>query len=311
MAEVAPQCFSDYGQRMGREQIDAVRRFNRTVTQRVGALNDEYLSRDRSLGLARLLWEVEPDGSEVRVLRSRLGLDSGYVSRQLRRLESDGLVTTDPDFDDGRVRQVRLTVTGIAEREVLDRASDELAESILDPLSDQQRERLVAAMADVERLLLASQVRIEITDPREPDARHCLRSYYEDLGRRFEGGFDPAVSNSASDDDMTPPNGILLVATLQGAPVGCGAIKLHSETRVAEVKRMWASSSIRGLGLGRHILERLAEEATTNGMRLLRLETNRSLVEAKHLYETANFVEVEAFNSEPYAHHWFERDLSH
>ncbi|MEU9383364.1 MarR family transcriptional regulator, partial [Streptomyces sp. NPDC048279] len=79
---------------MEREQIDAVRRFNRVVTQRVGALDDAYLSRDRSLGLSRLLWEIESDGSEVRVLRSRLGLDSGYLSRQLRRLESEGLVTT-------------------------------------------------------------------------------------------------------------------------------------------------------------------------------------------------------------------------
>ena len=80
---------------MEHERIDVVRRFNRAVTQRVGALDDEYLSRDRSLGLSRLLWEVGPDGSEVRVLRSRLGLDSGYLSRQLRRLESEGLVTTE------------------------------------------------------------------------------------------------------------------------------------------------------------------------------------------------------------------------
>jgi hypothetical protein len=69
--------FSDYCQRMERARIDVVRKFNRAVTQRVGALDDEYLSRDRSLGLSRLLWEVGPDGSEVRVLRSRLGLDSG------------------------------------------------------------------------------------------------------------------------------------------------------------------------------------------------------------------------------------------
>ncbi|SNR83636.1 bifunctional helix-turn-helix transcriptional regulator/GNAT family N-acetyltransferase [Actinacidiphila glaucinigra] len=290
-------------------QIDVVRRFNRAVTRRVGALSDEYLSRDRSLGLSRLLWEVEPDGSEVRVLRSRLALDSGYLSRQLRRLESDGLVTTDPDSDDGRVRKVRLTEAGVAERATLDLASDELAASILDPLTDGQRGHLVAAMTEVERLLLASQVRIEITDPRAPDARYCLRSYFEELQRRFDTGFNPTRSISASDDEMTLPNGLLLVATAQGTPVGCGALKLHAETRIADVKRMWTSPDTRGLGLGRRILERLADEATTRGMQTLRLETNRTLTEARHLYETAGFTQIEAFNDEQYAHHWFERNL--
>jgi DNA-binding MarR family transcriptional regulator len=98
--------FSDYCQIMKRSQIDVVRRFNRAVTQRIGALDDAYLSRGRSLGLSRLLWEIEPAGSEVRLLRARLGLDSGYVSRQLCRLEADGLVTTDLDDGDGRIRKV-------------------------------------------------------------------------------------------------------------------------------------------------------------------------------------------------------------
>src|SRR5437016_1489915 len=93
-------------QRMKQNQIDLVRRFNRAVTQRIGALDDAYLSRGRSLGLSRLLWEIEPAGSEARLLRARLGLDSGYFSRQLRRLEADRLVTTDPDDCDGRVRKV-------------------------------------------------------------------------------------------------------------------------------------------------------------------------------------------------------------
>lgn len=158
--------------------------------------------------------------------------------------------------------------------------------------------------------LLASQMRIDLLEPRDPDARFCLRSYFEELGRRFDGGFDPAQSISASDEEMTPPNGLLLVATMQGTPIGCGALKLHRDTAVAEVKRMWASPDVRGLGLGRRILSRLVEEAVANGMQTLRLETNRSLSEAKQLYETAGFVEVEAFNSEPYAHHWFQRDLS-
>jgi DNA-binding MarR family transcriptional regulator len=216
--------FSDYSQRMKKSQINSVRRFNRAVTQRIGALDDAYLSRGRSLGLSRLLWEIEPAGSEVRLLRARLGLDSGYFSRQLRRLEADRLVTTDPDDGDGRVRKVRLTRKGLAERAILDSSSNALAASILTPLTQPQRDRLVAAMADVERLMLASQVRIEIIDPRDIDARYCLRSYFEELGRRFDTGFDPAQSISASDEEMTLPNGLLLAANLLGAAVGCGAL---------------------------------------------------------------------------------------
>jgi GNAT superfamily N-acetyltransferase len=166
-------------------------------------------------------------------------------------------------------------------------------------------------MADVERHNLASRVRIEIIDPRDSGARYCLRSYFEELGHRFDTGFDPAQSISASDEEMTLPNGLLLVANLLGAPVGCGALKLHFDTQIAEVKRMWVASDVRGLGLGRRVLERLSAEAASRGIVILRLETNRSLPEAKHLYERAGFVEVEPFNNEPYAHHWFHKDLRH
>jgi DNA-binding MarR family transcriptional regulator/N-acetylglutamate synthase-like GNAT family acetyltransferase len=294
---------------MEHDQVNTVRRFNRTVTQQVGALNDAYLSRDRSLGLSRLLWEIGPDGAEVRVLRSRLGLDSGYLSRQLRRLESDGLVATDA-APDGRVRMAALTPKGVAERALLDRSSDDLAASILEPLSEQQRTRLTAAMTEVDRLLTVAQVGIEITDPREPGARFCLRSYFEELGERFDTGFDPSKSISASDAEMTPPDGLLLVASLHGSSVGCGALKLHPDTRIAEIKRMWVSIEVRGLGVGRRVLDRLVAEATQHGMQTLRLETNRALTEARHLYVAAGFTEVSAFNDEPYAHHWFEKPLA-
>src|SRR3954452_9589908 len=104
-------------------------------------------------------------------------------------------------------------------------------------------------MADVERHNLASRVRIEIIDPRDSGARYCLCSYFEELGHRFDTGFDPAQRISDSDEEMTLPNGLLLVANLLGAPVGCGALKLHFDTQIAEVKRMWVASDVRGLGL--------------------------------------------------------------
>lgn len=289
--------------------IDQVRRFNRTVTQRVGALNDAYLSRGRPLGQSRVLWEIGPDGCEVRALRERLDLDSGYLSRLLQTLQADGLIEVEADETDRRVRTARLTRAGLAERAELDRHSDDLAVSILQPLNGRQRDRLITAMIEVERLLVASMVRVTVLDPRRPEARHCLEACVAELAHRFDGGFDPARSIPAGDDDLSPPAGLFLVAILHGEPVGCGGLKLH-EDGWAEVKRMWVSPAVRGLGLGRRLLAELETEAGAHGMRTLRLETNRALTEAIGLYRAAGYREVDAFNAEPYAHHWFEKSIS-
>ena len=298
---------------MQRMLVDGVRRFSRTVTQRVGALNDAYLSRSRPLGQARLLWEIGESGArgcEVRALRSRLDLDSGYLSRLLRALEVDGLIEVGADDEgDGRVRTARLTEAGRSEQEHLNQASDELAGNILRPLNDKQRERLVSAMAEVERLLTASQVEIAVTDPHLPAARHCLSTYFEELAERFDDGFDPALGISASDPELTMPAGMLLVATLHGEPVGCGALKFGRGTSVAHIKRMWVDRRVRGLGLGRRLLAELETQAARHDVRVLRLDTNRVLTEAVAMYRAAGFSEVEAFNDETYAHHWFEKSL--
>lgn len=288
--------------------MDRVRRFNRTVTQRIGALDDAFLSRGRPLGQARLLWEIGTEGSEVRSLRARLDLDSGYLSRMLRALQADGLAVVEVDDADGRVRRVRLTPAGLAERQELSRRSDDLAVSILEPLNDDQRGRLIAAMGEVEHLLVASMVRIAVVDPRHPDARHCLHAYFAELAERFDSGFDPAHSISADDDELTPPAGLLVVATLHSDPVGCGALKRHPDGW-AELQRMWVSPTVRGLGLGRRLLAELESRAAAHGVRTLRLETNRSLIEAIGLYRASGYREVDAFNDEPYAHYWFEKTL--
>jgi len=226
----------------------------------------------------------------------------------LRSLEQDGLVAVERNVADGRVRTARLTPRGLAERSVLDRRSDDAAVAILAPLSDRQRARLVSAMAEVERLLVASAVHVARCDPRHPDARFCLRAYFNELGERFDGGFDPGRSISADDSELTPPVGLLLVATLHGEPVGCGALKFHDDAP-AELKRMWVAPAARGLGLGRRLLSCLEAEAAASGAGAVRLETNHSLTEAIGLYRASGYREVAAFNDEPYAQHWFEKTL--
>ncbi|WP_432825143.1 bifunctional helix-turn-helix transcriptional regulator/GNAT family N-acetyltransferase [Dactylosporangium sp. CA-092794] len=291
--------------------VAAVRRFNRTVTQRVGALDDEYMARGRPLGQARVLWEIGPDGAEVAGLRARLGLDSGYLSRLLRILEADGLVTVGaaPDGGDARVRSAALTETGRAEWAELDRRSDALAWSILEPLGAPRRARLVAAMAEVERLLVASMVTIGPCPPGDPRARACVRAYARDLAARFPDGFDPARSVPVRDEEVTPPAGVFLLATLGAEPVGCGAVKLHPGGP-AEIKRVWVSGTVRGLGVGRRLLGELEAYAARRGWTQARLDTNRSLVEAIALYRSAGYDETARYNDEPYADFWFTKPIA-
>ena len=288
--------------------VRQVRSFNRTVTERVGALDDQFLGRHRPLGEARLLWEVGPDGAEVRDLRARLSLDSGYVSRLLRSLQRDRLVVVSASPADRRVRRVRLTKAGAAERAELDRRSDTLARGLLAPLSDGQRGRLVAAMTEVERLLSAPLVEVAVADPGSRDARWCFEQYFAELDERFDGGFDPAASIPAEANELKPPAGVLLIARLRGRAIGCGAMKLHARAP-AELKRMWVARDARGLGVGRRLLVALEGHARARSATVLRLETNRSLTEAISLYRRSGFVEVAPFNDEPYAHHWFEKRL--
>ncbi len=293
---------------MKRALVEQVRSFNRTVTERVGALNDHFLGRDHSLGEARLLWEIGGAGAEVRELRGRLELDSAYVSRLLRSLERQGLVVVEESTEDRRVRRARLTTAGLAERAELDQRADGFARSVLEPLSQSQQTRLAAAMAEVERLLIASSVRIIVADPTSADARWCIEQYITELNERFEAGWDPSRSISAEPSELTPPAGLLLVAYLRQEPVGCGALKFHADAPT-EVKRMWVAPRARGLGLGRRLLAELERHASEAGGAILRLETNRALTEAITLYRRSGYREVAAFNTEPYAHHWFEKRL--
>jgi ribosomal protein S18 acetylase RimI-like enzyme len=109
---------------------------------------------------------------------------------------------------------------------------------------------------------------------------------------------------------MIPPAGLFLVATLHSEAVGCGGLKFHGDAP-AEVKRMWVAPAARGLGLGRRLLSELEAHAAAYRVSVLRLETNGSLAEAISLYRTSGYREVDAFNDEPYAHHWFEKTLGH
>src|SRR3989442_9686589 len=258
--------------------IAQVGSFNRIVTLQIGALDEGFLGRRRSLAACRLLFEIGVDGAEIRQLRARLALDSGYTSRLLRQLEAGRLIRTTPSPRDTRVRFVRLTSAGRKELAVLNRLSDEAAASLLDPLPEAQRAALLSAMGTIERLLRSSTVRLSVVNPASPAARYCLERYFEELRARFETGYDPALGISAAPAELTPPRGYFVVAILNGEPVGCGALKCH--TAYGEIKRMWVAPSARGLGLGTRILLRLEALARDRGLPLPPLETHQTLSQA-------------------------------
>lgn len=293
---------------MDRNQIDQVRRFNRAVTLRTGALGESYLGRGRPLGQARLLFEIGPDGSDITSLRESLGLDSGYASRLLKSLETEGLVAIQRDSGDKRRRLVTLTAQGRAERAAYDALSDGLAESLLDTLGPSQRQRLVNAMAEVETLLNACSVTISAEPEDSTDAQRCVTAYFEELDKRFEKGFDPGNGGYAGKPAATHSAGTFLIARLHGRAIGCGALK-SLDASTGEIKRMWVAPDARGLGVARRLLAALEAEARALGLRRVVLDTNRSLLEAQAMYRKAGYRDIERYNENSYADFFFEKRL--
>lgn len=289
-------------------QIAQVRRFHRIVSQRSGTLDQSYLGQGRPLGEARLLFEIGREGCDIRTLRDRLGLDSGYFSRLLRALETQGLVATAPSLRDRRVRDLQLTDKGQAQVAIYDRLSNDLAASILSPLDDRQRQQLTTAMAQVERLLRAANVTLEVEAPDSVDARACVAAYATELQARFDKGFSSTAPDPTDDVQYRQPDGVFMVARLEGRAVGCGGLKRLEDT-TGEIKRLWVASDMRGMGLGRRLLVDLENHARRMGLSRLCLDTNRALTEAKTLYLAQGYVEVARYNDNPHADHWFTKPL--
>ena len=289
--------------------VHDVRRFNRTVTEHIGVLDDHFLGRGLTPTEARLLWEIGPSGSELRSLRARLDLDSGHLTRLVRALTDAGLATVVPSPADRRSRLARLTRKGLAERAALDERSDEFAQGLLEPLTQAQQHELVEAMRTVQRLLATATVEIRPLDPDHPDVRRCLAAYVAELNERSEVPFDPKVGSTAEPAEIRPPRGVTLVAYLRGTVMGCASLKHHAGESVSDIKRMWVHEGARGRGVGRRLLEELERRAAEHGDDAVQLETSALLVEAIALYRSAGFVEVEPFNTEPFADLWFRKAL--
>lgn len=285
-----------------------LRRFNRTYTQRVGALEDSFLGLGWPLGASRLIFEIGETGTTVLDLRARLDLDSGYLSRLLRRLTRAGVVEVVPDPADRRRRLVALTPEGVRVRREIDARSEERAAALVAPLTDRQRDRLTDALATADLLVRAATVHLRTVAPDDPAAVEAVGRYVAELDRRFPTGFDPGDSAASDTVAMSPPAGVFVVATSDGEPVACGGVQ-QVAPRTGEVKRMWVHPDWRGAGLGSRMLRHLEEQARELGHARVLLDTNGTLVEAIAMYERAGYEPVERYNDNPYAQAWFGKDL--
>jgi len=299
------------------DPVAVVRRFNRSYTQRIGALEDSFLGLGMPLGPARLLFEIGAAPATTQALRERLGLDSGYLSRLLRRLENDGLIDVTPDPGDRRRRQVTLTEVGQERWREFELRSDDQARLIVDPLTQRQRERLARALSEADLLVRAATVSFAPTDPASPVARDVVGRYFTEIGRRF--GFDAATGETEKDTKLlVPPTGVFVVAVSDGEPVACGGLQtldtladgpLANGQRVGELKRMWVHGDWRGAGLGSRLLRHLEDQARVLGHGAVRLDTNAALAEAISMYQRAGYRPIARYNDNQWATHFFEKRL--
>ncbi len=290
------------------DPIARIRRFNRAVTAEVGALDTSYLGRGRPLGVARVLCAIRPEGTDVAQIRHTLGLDSGLLSRILRTLEAQGLITVTSGPADRRRRRALPTPEGRAEIAAYDRLSDARAQAILAGLP-RDGDRLLAAMDRIALVLNRSRIAISEAHPAGPDARACLAAYYAELAARFDAGFGPPPGPDPDATLMRAPHGAFLLADADGLTAGCVALKRETN-RLAEVKRLWIAPAARGLGLATRLMAAAEARARAMGIAALRLDTNRNLPEAVALYRAQGWTEIPCYNDNPYANHWFEKHLA-
>lgn len=280
------------------DAIARLRRFNRAVTREVGALDTSFLGRGRPLGMARVLQLVQPDGTDVALIRAKLTLDSGLTSRFLRSLEAEGLIETATDPNDRRRRIARLTPKGQAEMQAYEAIGHDRAARLI-ARAGVRAPDLILAMDLIATLLNRDQLEIRPADPDTPEVLACLTAYFNDLAARIPGldmGKFPVPDPGA--DSYRPPHGRFLIVWSDDLPVGCVSLRPLDAT-TAEVKRLWVDASARGQGLARRLMAAIEDEARAMGHHALKLDTNSALTEATALYRASGWTEIAPYTGAP------------
>lgn len=291
------------------DRIEAVRRFNRFYTRRIGVLNEALLDSDFSLPECRILWELahqdEPSGITAAGLGRLLELDAGYLSRLLAGLKARGLVKASRSREDARQSLLQLTPAGRRAFKPLEQRSQQQVAGLLGVLSDEQQADLLRAFQRVHGLLDAEGIKAAaqpfVLRPHRPGdmgwvvSRHgalYAREYQWDL--RFEA----LVARVAADfiERFDARREACWIAERDGVNIGCVClVQARDETTgkpiqgTAQLRLLLVEPAARGLGLGERLVAECHRFARDAGYRRVRLWTNSQLAAAKHLYGKAGY----------------------
>ena len=296
-------------------RVDAVRRFNRYWTRKIGVLREGLLHTPYTLTEARILLEISHRGNPTATDLSReLGLDPGYLSRTLGRLAGRGLVGRAPSEMDGRRRELSLTPNGEEAFSLLDSRSREEVAEMLGGLPEREQGRLLEAMRTVEAILGGDAARgFKYSEPfylRAPEPgdlgwvvqRHGVL-YAREYG--WDESFEALVARIVADfaEGYDAARERCWIAEMDGKNAGCVFVVEESEA-VAKLRLLLVEPEARGLGIGRRLVEECIRFAGGRGYEKLVLWTNSVLGAARHVYEEKGFRLV---GEE--AHHSFGKDL--
>jgi DNA-binding MarR family transcriptional regulator/predicted N-acetyltransferase YhbS len=273
--------------------VDAVRRFNRIYTRRLGLLERGLLDSDLSLTEVRMLYELAQGATSARVLCDRLGIDAGYASRMLAGFVRDKLVTKTPSQIDGRQIELALTKKGRTTFAELDARAAAQVTSLLDALPPARQDRFVTALREVTDVLEPQTEPMIVLRSHRPGElgwvveRHGAL-YAQEYGwdARFEALVAKIVGGFGAQHD--PRRERCWIAELGGVPVGC--IFLVAKTkRIAQLRLFLVEPTARGRGIGERLVGECIRFAKDAGYTRVVLWTNSVLHAARRIYERAGF----------------------
>jgi DNA-binding MarR family transcriptional regulator/GNAT superfamily N-acetyltransferase len=301
------------------ERVEAIRRFNRLYTRRIGLLGEGHLDSPYSLTEARILYELaHKPAITARALCDALGLDQGYVSRILARFAKQGLVEKHLSPDDGRAQNLVLTKAGKKAFAALDmRAHAEIA-ALLRTKPETAQRRMVQSTRTLEGILDEPQrSSIFIRSPKAGDLGWIVYRHgvlYADeygWGARFEALVAQIVADFGKNAD--PLRERCWVAERDGDIVGA-VFLARDDDRTARLRLLYVEPEARGEGLGRRLVDLCIGFARDNGYRKLVLWTHDVLLSARKIYQAAGFRLIDsdshrAFGKDVVSENW-ELDLA-
>lgn len=298
------------------QRVDAVRRFTRFYTQQAGVLHRHLLESPFSLTEARVLYELaHHETTSAKELAGELGLDSGYLSRILKRFEKQGLLERRRSASDGRAADITLTQEGLAAFAEINARSRAENGAMLERLSEPEQAELVAALTTVQRLLGQTspgaqpprKVPYILRPPRPGDFGQVVQRhgalYAEEHGwdETFEALVAKIVAQFIERFDAARER--CWIAEQDGEVVGSAFVVRESD-EVAKLRLVYVEPKARGLGIGRRLVAEAIAFARQRGYRTLTLWTNDILHSARRIYEAAGFTLAKEEK-----HHSFGHDL--